>query len=170
MPKILVTGADGFIGSHLCERLLHLGHAVWAFDDLNPFYDPQLKRRNIGEIQSLAKPFEFVHGDVTDRAALNNLFEGVRFDQVIHLAARAGVNLDQRILSPLTGGASSINVMVPSLKDAAPVDERLSKLPEVTRVTTLSRPLALLVLARSARMGPRCGLCWLAAARREFAF
>ena len=55
------------------------------------FYDPQLKRRNLREIQSLAKPFEFVHGDLTDRAALDELFGSVKFDQVIHLAARAGV-------------------------------------------------------------------------------
>jgi UDP-glucuronate 4-epimerase len=41
--NFLVTGGAGFIGSHVCERLLHDGHAVWAFDDLNPFYDPQLK-------------------------------------------------------------------------------------------------------------------------------
>jgi UDP-glucuronate 4-epimerase len=110
--NFLVTGGAGFIGSHVCERLLHDGHHVWAFDDLNPFYDPQFKRRNLKEIQSLApwnsssqnatannpaystgraKPFEFVHGDITDAAALAGLFSSVKFDQVIHLAARAGV-------------------------------------------------------------------------------
>ena len=89
--NFLVTGGAGFIGSHVCERLLNGGHSVWAFDDLNTFYDPQLKRRNIRDIQSLAKPFEFVQGDLTDRAALDELFAGVKFDQVIHLAARAGV-------------------------------------------------------------------------------
>jgi UDP-glucuronate 4-epimerase len=89
--NFLVTGGAGFIGSHVCERLLHDGHAVWAFDDLNPFYDPQLKRRNLRDIQSLARPFDFVHGDVCDRGALNELFGSVKFDQVIHLAARAGV-------------------------------------------------------------------------------
>ena len=89
--NFLVTGGAGFIGSHVCERLLERGDAVWAFDDLNPFYDPQLKQRNLRDIQSLAKPFEFVYGDVTDRGALEELFGGVRFDQVIHLAARAGV-------------------------------------------------------------------------------
>src|ERR1700690_1916751 len=89
--SFLVTGGAGFIGSHVCERLLHDGHAVWAFDDLNPFYDPQLKRHNIRDIQSLAKPFEFVHGDLCDRAALDEVFGSVKFDQVIHLAARAGV-------------------------------------------------------------------------------
>lgn len=87
----LVTGGAGFIGSHVCERLLDEGHAVWAFDDLNPFYDPQIKRRNLAEIQAHGPSFEFVPGDLTDRAALDQLFGRVRFDQVIHLAARAGV-------------------------------------------------------------------------------
>jgi len=89
--NFLVTGGAGFIGSHVCERLLDTGHAVWAFDDLNNFYDPQIKRRNLRDLQSLARPFEFTHGDLTDRAALDELFGGVKFDQVIHLAARAGV-------------------------------------------------------------------------------
>jgi len=89
--NFLVTGGAGFIGSHVCEQLLHLGHAVWAFDDLNPFYDPELKRGNLRDLQSLAKPFEFVQGDLTNRAALEELLGGVKFDQVIHLAARAGV-------------------------------------------------------------------------------
>jgi UDP-glucuronate 4-epimerase len=89
--NFLVTGGAGFIGSHVCERLLHDGHAVWAFDDLNPFYDTQLKQRNLREIQSLAKPFEFVHGDLTDRNALDELLGSEKFDQIIHLAARAGV-------------------------------------------------------------------------------
>jgi UDP-glucuronate 4-epimerase len=88
--NFLVTGGAGFIGSHVCERLLHSGHSVWAFDDLNTFYDPQLKRRNLRDIQSLAKPFEFAQGDLTDRTALDELFGSVKFDQVIHLAARAG--------------------------------------------------------------------------------
>src|SRR6516225_5574180 len=89
--NFLVTGGAGFIGSHVCERLLHSGHAVWTFDDLNDFYDPQLKRRNLRDIQSLAKPFEFIHGNLTDRSSLDELFHSVKFDQVIHLAARAGV-------------------------------------------------------------------------------
>jgi len=89
--NFLVTGGAGFIGSHVCERLLRDGHAVWAFDDLNPYYSPALKQRNLGEVQAPGGPFTFVRGDVTDRAALDALFGSVRFDQVIHLAARAGV-------------------------------------------------------------------------------
>ncbi|MGA3285160.1 MAG: SDR family NAD(P)-dependent oxidoreductase [Verrucomicrobiota bacterium] len=93
--NFLVTGGAGFIGSHVCERLLRDGHAVWAFDDVNPSYDPQLKRRNLKETIVLAtalnKPFDFVDGDITNRAALDEIFSSVKFDQVIHLAARAGV-------------------------------------------------------------------------------
>lgn len=89
--KFLVTGGAGFIGSHVCERLLKSGHEVWALDDLNDFYDPALKQQNIGDLQSLALPFTFVHGDITDRLALDEVFGSASFDQVIHLAARAGV-------------------------------------------------------------------------------
>jgi UDP-glucuronate 4-epimerase len=89
--NFLVTGGAGFIGSHVCERLLRSGHAVWAFDNLDLFYDPLLKRRNIREIQALAKPFEFVHNDITDRDAVEEVFGRIKFDQIIHLAARAGV-------------------------------------------------------------------------------
>jgi UDP-glucuronate 4-epimerase len=89
--NFLVTGGAGFIGSHLCERLLHEGHSVWAFDDLNNFYTPAIKQANLRVLQSLAKPFTFVHGDVSDRPALDELFRETQFDQVIHLAARAGV-------------------------------------------------------------------------------
>jgi UDP-glucuronate 4-epimerase len=89
--NFLVTGGAGFIGSHVCERLLHAGHSVWAFDDLNDFYDPALKRRNLLKIQALGRPFEFIHGDLTERAAVDEVFASARFDQIIHLAARAGV-------------------------------------------------------------------------------
>lgn len=89
--NFLVTGGAGFIGSHVCERLLGLGHAVWAFDDLNSFYDPSIKQRALQALQSFGRPFTFVHGDLTDRAAVDALLGRAKFDQVIHLAARAGV-------------------------------------------------------------------------------
>lgn len=89
--NFLVTGGAGFIGSHVCERLLGMGEAVWALDNLDDFYDPRLKQRALDEIQSLGKPFTFVKGDVTDPVCLEQLFRRVKFDQVVHLAARAGV-------------------------------------------------------------------------------
>src|SRR5437762_2595400 len=88
--KFLVTGGAGFIGYHVCERLLGDGHAVWAFDDLNNFYDPKVKEANIRDL-GLARPFRFVRGDLTDRTCLDQLLSSVTFDQIIHLAARAGV-------------------------------------------------------------------------------
>ena len=89
--KFLVTGGAGFIGYHVCERLLRDGQAVWALDDLNNFYDPKIKETNIRDLESLAKPFTLVHGDLADRPGLDQLFGSVKFDQIIHLAARAGV-------------------------------------------------------------------------------
>ena len=111
--KFLVTGGAGFIGSHVCERLLAGGHEVWAFDDLNPFYDPKAKRANLREIQALAKPFEFVPGDITDRQALAELFASVKFDQVIHLAARAGVrpSLEEPALYQRVNVEGTVNVL-----------------------------------------------------------
>jgi UDP-glucuronate 4-epimerase len=89
--NFLVTGGAGFIGSHVCERLLGLGHAVWIFDDLNPFYDPAIKQQGLCALEALGKPLTFVQGDLADRRVLDALFAEVKFDQVIHLAARAGV-------------------------------------------------------------------------------
>lgn len=111
--NFLVTGGVGFIGSHVCERLLQTGHAVWAFDDLNTFYDPQIKRANLADIQSLAKPFEFVFGDLTDRTAVEELFASVKFDQVIHLAARAGVrpSLEEPALYQRVNVEGTVNLL-----------------------------------------------------------
>lgn len=68
-----------------------MGHSVWALDDLNPFYSPAIKERNLAEIRSRGGAFECVRGDLTSAETVNQLFQQVRFDQVIHLAARAGV-------------------------------------------------------------------------------
>lgn len=111
--NFLVTGGAGFIGSHVCERLLHSGHAVWVLDDLNAFYDPQIKQRNIREMQALAKPFEFVQGDLTDAATVNELIGGVKFDQIIHLAARAGVrpSLEEPALYQRVNVEGTVNIL-----------------------------------------------------------
>lgn len=87
----LVTGGAGFIGSHVGERLLHSGHAVTVIDDLNDFYDRKIKLRNIEEVRTAGESFRFIEGDITNAAELEALFAQSKFDQVIHLAARAGV-------------------------------------------------------------------------------
>ena len=89
--NFLVTGGAGFIGSHVCGRLLQKGHSVWAFDDLNSFYDPAVKLQNLKGLGALNGSFAFVQGDLTDRAAVEQLTGSQQFDQIIHLAARAGV-------------------------------------------------------------------------------
>jgi UDP-glucuronate 4-epimerase len=111
--NFLVTGGAGFIGSNLCERLLRSGHAVWAFDDLNDFYDPRFKQRNLRSIETLGKKFEFVRGDVTDRAALDGLLGRVKFDQIVHLAARAGVrpSLEQPALYQRVNVEGTVNLL-----------------------------------------------------------
>ncbi len=87
---ILVTGAAGFIGSHLAERLLRRGDEVIGLDNFNDYYDPARKRAN--ERRLCAYPnFRMVEADVRDREALMRLFAAERIDAVAHLAAMAGV-------------------------------------------------------------------------------
>jgi UDP-glucuronate 4-epimerase len=90
MPTVLVTGNAGFIGSHLTERLLALGHAVVGFDNFDPFYDPAIKRRNLANVASHPN-FTFVEGDLRRREDVDALFVGRRIDRIFHGAARAGV-------------------------------------------------------------------------------
>jgi UDP-glucuronate 4-epimerase len=111
--NFLVTGGAGFIGSHVCERLLELGHAVWAFDDLDDFYDPALKQQSIEHLKNSGSTFQFVRGDITDPKALVELFSAVSFDQIIHLAARAGVrpSLQQPALYQRVNVEGTVNVL-----------------------------------------------------------
>ncbi|PIN68593.1 epimerase [Candidatus Woesearchaeota archaeon CG11_big_fil_rev_8_21_14_0_20_43_8] len=87
---ILVTGCAGFIGSHVCERLLARGDKVIGIDDLNDYYDPDFKISNMKGFQGNSG-FTFVKGDIRDLALLRDLFSSHDVKKVIHLAARAGV-------------------------------------------------------------------------------
>lgn len=86
--RILVTGGAGFIGSHLVERLIALGHGVSILDDFNDFYDPRIKRENIAAV---ADRIQIHQIDLRDGNAMRTLFHRERFDVIVHLAARAGV-------------------------------------------------------------------------------
>ncbi|MEZ4379509.1 MAG: NAD-dependent epimerase [Gemmatimonadales bacterium] len=88
--KHLVTGAAGFIGYHVSERLLARGDEVVGVDNLNPYYDPALKQARLERLQR-HPGFRFVHLDIADREPVEALFRAERFPRVIHLAAQAGV-------------------------------------------------------------------------------
>ena len=88
--RVLVTGAAGFIGFQLSRRLLNDGVRVTGVDNLNPYYDVQLKQDRLDQIASDDK-FTFVNLDLVDRTALEDLFDRNNFDVVVNLAAQAGV-------------------------------------------------------------------------------
>ncbi|MGK0599182.1 NAD-dependent epimerase [Yokenella regensburgei] len=87
--KYLVTGAAGFIGYHICKRLLDAGHQVVGIDNLNDYYDVSLKQARLDLLQSPL--FSFHKIDLADRKAMETLFADETFNRVIHLAAQAGV-------------------------------------------------------------------------------
>lgn len=88
--KYLVTGAAGFIGFHVTQRLLVAGHQVVGLDNLNDYYDVNLKTARLDLIKNHPE-FTFVKGDLADREGIAELFRAQRFQRVIHLAAQAGV-------------------------------------------------------------------------------
>lgn len=88
--KYLVTGAAGFIGFHVTQRLLAAGHQVVGLDNLNDYYDVNLKTARLDLINTHPE-FTFVKGDLADREGIAELFRSQGFQRVIHLAAQAGV-------------------------------------------------------------------------------
>jgi len=103
--RILVTGAAGFIGFHTARRLCRDGHQVVGLDNLNGYYSVELKQARLAQLATLGN-FEFHRLDLADKQALLDLFAGQRFDQVIHLAAQAGVRYS--IDSPDTYAQSNL--------------------------------------------------------------
>jgi UDP-glucuronate 4-epimerase len=90
MSKILVTGCAGFIGFHLCRKLLSLGYEVCGLDNLNEYYDRNLKMVRLSLVSDDPR-FRFVCADLVDRQAVAQLFASEKFEFVAHLAAQAGV-------------------------------------------------------------------------------
>lgn len=91
--KVTVTGGAGFIGSHLCERLLSDGHSVISVDNFHPFYSPAVKRRNVTAVRrhSKAGHFQSFTADIRNGKKIGKIFRDAKPDLVIHLAAMAGV-------------------------------------------------------------------------------
>lgn len=88
--KILVTGAAGFIGMHVAQRLLARGDEVVGVDNLNDYYNPNLKLARLERLKPHAN-FRFARGDIADRVFVEDLFAAERFERVINLAAQPGV-------------------------------------------------------------------------------
>jgi len=110
--NILVTGAAGFIGSHLAERLLGRGDRVVALDNLNDYYDPRIKQRNLESALKSPK-FSFIKGDILDGPLLDRVFGDTAFDVIVHLAARAGVrpSLEQPLLYEQVNCLGTLNML-----------------------------------------------------------
>ena len=93
--KVLITGAAGFIGFHLSQRLMREGFNVVGIDNLNDYYDPALKQMRLDALRETREEtnadFEFLEMDLADRDAIADLFATGKFDVVINLAAQAGV-------------------------------------------------------------------------------
>jgi UDP-glucuronate 4-epimerase len=104
--KVLVTGAAGFIGMHVVQRLVARGDEVVGIDNLNAYYSPALKTARLGQLSGLPG-FRFEKLDIADGAQLNALFERELFDAVVHLAAQAGVRYS--IDNPLAYGESNLS-------------------------------------------------------------
>src|SRR5580700_6460351 len=88
--KILVTGTAGFIGSHVALRLLERGDEVIGFDNLNDYYDVNLKKARLARFMDHPR-YAHVHGDLADRSAVEGAFKAHKPQRVINLAAQAGV-------------------------------------------------------------------------------
>lgn len=92
MRTILVTGGAGFIGSHLCERLLGKGIKIICLDNFDTFYDPRIKMKNAEEIaKKFPDLFDLATGDIRNAEQVKGILQKDKMDFVIHLAARAGV-------------------------------------------------------------------------------
>ncbi|MFT9495342.1 SDR family NAD(P)-dependent oxidoreductase [Anaerosolibacter sp.] len=98
IPKILITGGAGFIGSHLCQKLLEQNISIIVLDNFNDYYPSQMKLDNIEDLRAQIRMNEIdeekltvIRGDIRDSSLLDRLFNDHRIDMVIHLAAMAGV-------------------------------------------------------------------------------
>lgn len=111
LPKlVLVTGCAGFIGFHLCKRLLEEGSVVVGIDQMNDYYEPQLKWDRLSLLKQRTN-FTFVKGSIENKELLESLFQQYPFEVVVHLAAQAGVrysltNPDKYIQANLVGFAN----------------------------------------------------------------
>ena len=109
---ILITGAAGFIGSHLVERFLRLGHELVGIDNFDDYYSPAIKQKNISASLGNGN-FKLLEGDIRDQSFLNKVFSSNNIGTVVHLAARAGVrpSIEQPVLYHDINVAGTVNLL-----------------------------------------------------------
>jgi UDP-glucose 4-epimerase len=119
MERVMLTGGAGFIGSHLTERLLRDGRDVVVVDNLDPYYDVRLKRKNLEAVEEAAKAdnagdYTYVDADVTDLPALRAIIDEHQVQAVFHEAAQAGVraSVDDPFKPNLVNVVGTLNVLV----------------------------------------------------------
>ena len=105
MGAILVTGAAGFIGSHVSEMLLKRGEHVIGYDNLDPYYDPRIKRRNVNALSDSLN-FTFIEGDIRDPEKLNHVIKTQGVDRIIHLAP-SPMSVSPSIAPPISPPSTS---------------------------------------------------------------
>ena len=112
MAKILITGGAGFIGSNAAKKLIDLGNDLVLVDNLNDYYDPELKKNRL-KIFLRDYKFKFFKLDITDYKALEEIFKQEKFDKVLHLAAQAGVrySLDHPFAYEKTNTLGTLNIL-----------------------------------------------------------
>jgi UDP-glucuronate 4-epimerase len=112
LPRVLLTGGAGFIGSHLAEALLTRGYQLSIIDNLDSFYDPNRKKENLAQVRR-AGEFQFLELDICDFAHLRDAVYSAHPDIVIHLAARAGVrpSIEQPSLYESVNVAGTVNLL-----------------------------------------------------------
>jgi len=88
--KALITGGAGFIGSHVCERLLNEGHEILCLDNFDPYYSPAIKRKNVKHLLH-RNGFVLIKTDIRNKRELEKIFQTRSIDKIVHLAAKPGV-------------------------------------------------------------------------------
>ncbi len=119
--KILVTGAAGFIGSHVAETLLKRGDTVVGVDNFNDYYDPARKRANAALLAAYPR-FTLHEADVRDGAAMARICAAEQFDAIVHLAAMAGVrySIERAPLYVEVNIGGTVNMLEAARKNAVP--------------------------------------------------
>lgn len=135
--NILVTGGAGFIGSHLSEALLQEGHQVVVLDNLDPYYDLRIKKRNIEFCREAGdEQFDFVEGSITDEDLVEDIFEEFDIEFVYHEAARAGVR--SSVEQPKFYEKNNVNGLIALLETA--VDHGVKRFVNASSSSVYGRP------------------------------